>query len=191
VRALHGDKICHSVAQHHTGLGWGKYLDDAIAKLPNEHSVYSLEAADRTSEVIHEYWATLMTKWSAGYEETLEHAVMRALSIGLRPQLTETVLRACRDCKLVRARRTIPLTLLVFLCNYLLPVIPAVLATKVFRLFSFLCRGSLLSRVRRRVARLFGLNDGPIGYEGYRQIRGCPELFGGVQRSATDRQEKM
>lgn len=171
-RKFHADKIRNAVTKHHTGSGWRQYLEDAIRKLPHEHSTYPSLTPVRTPEAIHEYWSTFVTKWSNAYEETLENYYMHALSIGLIPRLTRAALRACRDYRSVRIHRTIPLPLLVFLCNFLLPVLPTAWARKIFRLFSFLCRGSLLPRVRSRVVRLFGGTDSRRSwYEEYRHIR--------------------
>lgn len=181
-RASQGKKIKDSVVRHHTGSGWGQYLENALKALPREHCVYPSMPSVRTPEAIHEYWAELMSKWSAGYEETLEHAVTRALSVGLRPRLTQAAREACVKYRSVRHHRTIPLPLLVFLCNVLFPALPTPWVNKIFRLLSFLYRGSVFSRARRRIVRLFGGTDGTSGYEAYRQIRGCPELF----RSAKD-----
>ena len=60
-----------------------------------------------------------------GTEETLEHSVELALAMGLRPRLTDQVLRACKKYKCVRRHGTIPLPLLVLLCNFFLPNFPS------------------------------------------------------------------
>jgi hypothetical protein len=186
-RTILGDKIRDAIAKHHTGLGWKRYLDAAIRALPDEHSTYPSVEPVRTPEAIHEYWSAFETKWRSGYEETIELAVSRALSIGLRPRLSKAVLQACRGYRSVRIFRTIPLPLLVFLCNFLLPVLPIAWAHNVFRFFSFLCRGALLSRMRSRVVRLFGGTDYSRSWYGeYRSARGSGKVFQGAERKMSE-----
>lgn len=171
-RKHHGDKIRDAVTKHHTGWGWRQYLEDALRKLPHEHSTYPSATPVQTPKAIHEYWSAFVTKWSNGYEEALEHAVVRALSIGLRPQLTNAALRTFRDYRSVRIHRTIPLPLLAFLCNSLLPFLPIRRALKIFGLVSFFCRRNLLCRVHGRVVRSFGrINSRRPWYEEYRHVR--------------------
>jgi hypothetical protein len=155
-RGIEADRICDAIMQHHTGPGWQQYLEDALRALPEEHCTYALVTPPRTPKVIHEYWATFMEKISFGYEETLEIAVSLALSGGLRPKLTSKVLQACRDFRSVRTLGSIPLPLLIFLCNFLLQMLPISSAHNTFRLFSFLCRPSLFTRMRSKLPPLFG-----------------------------------
>jgi hypothetical protein len=177
-RRFEGEKIRESITKHHTDLCWRQYLDDAIRKLPCEHSVYPSIASVRTPQAIYEYWSNFAAKWSWGCEETLEHAVTHALSIGLRPRLTKKMLQVCRDYQSIRIHRTIPLSLLVFLFNLLLPVLPIAWAHKTFRIFSFLFRGSLKSRVCTKIAQYFGKTGGPISpYEEYRHMQPRRKLF--------------
>jgi hypothetical protein len=140
--------------------------------LPHEHSTQPSITPVQTPEVIHEYWSTFVAKWGSRYEECLERAVALALSFGLRPRLTRTVLRACGEHRSLRFHRTIPLPLLFFLCNYLFYVMPIAWDRNIFRLFSFLFRASLLSRLRGTVMRLFGRTDGRRSwYDEYRQVQ--------------------
>ena len=172
-RAFQGEKIRNSIAKHHIGPGWKKYLEEAIQSLPHEHCTYPSIMPERTPEVIHEYWSTFVSKWGSGYEETLERAISLALSIGLRPRLTKAVLRACRDYRSVRTLGTIPLSLMVFLCNYIFQVVPIEWARNIFDLFSFLFRASLLSRMRRKIICFFGGKDDRrrSWYSEYRNVR--------------------
>ena len=186
-RTFLGDKIRDAIAKHHTGSGWKKYLDDAIRKLPDSHSIYSSIEPVRTPEAIHEYWSTFETKWRYGYEETLEIAVSRALAIGLRPPLSKAVVQLYRSYRSVRIFRTIPLPILVFLCNFLLPVLPIAWAQNIFRFFSFLFRRSLLHRVRTRVVRLFGGADESRSWYGeYRSAYGSRKIFQDAERKMSE-----
>jgi hypothetical protein len=176
-RKYQGEKIRNSVAIHHTGLGWSRYLKDALARLPLEHSTEPSITPIWTPETINEYWATFIAKIGSGYEETLELAISRALSIGVRPRLTRSVQQACKHYKSIRIHRTIPLPLIIFLCNFLLQIIPISWAHNIFRLFSFLCRPSLLSRVRSKLPPLLGGTERPCGmYAEYRKVKKPSEL---------------
>lgn len=176
-RQTQGNKIRNAIASHHTGLGWRKYLECALKKLPHEHFPEPSITPVRTPEAINEYWSKLIAKISSGYEETCELAVSHALSIGLRPRLTMAVRQACKDYRSVRAHRTIPLLLLIFLCNFLLQFLPILWAHNIFRIFSFLCRPSFLYRVRRRISLLFFGTQPPMGmYREYLELRESRDL---------------
>lgn len=167
-----GNQIRAAISRHHTGAGWQRYLEAAMETLPLRHSVRSAITPVRTPEAVHEYWSAFVAEVSSGYEEALEHAVTRALLIGVRPRLTKTVMRACKTYTSVRIHRSIPLPLLFFLCNCLLPLLPMILARNVFRLFSFLCRQSFLERLHKRLRAIFGgTGAAPSWYEDYRNVR--------------------
>ncbi len=184
-----GSKLRAAVIQHHTGLGWNQYLDNTMRKFPQQHLAYPAATPVRTPTVVHEYWSNFQIKWSWAYEETLENAVMHALSAGLHPRLTKTVRQGCRNFRSVRSHRTIPLPLLVLLCNFLLPFLPSAWAGKVFRLCAFLFRGFLFSRVRKRLVRLFRKTDEPgSAYKEYFQAPGHQELFLGSDPAVLKKQ---
>lgn len=185
-RRSQGDRIYDAITKHHTGLGWKQYLEDALRALPEEHCIYAPVTPLRTPEAIHEYWSTFMAKITWGYEETLEISVSLALSLGLRPKLTKGVLQACRSFRSVRAHGAIPLPLLIFLCNFLLQMLPISSAHNTFRLFSFLCRPSFITRLRSRLPPLFGRTEParPM-YGEYRKTSESTELFCKVDRSVT------
>ena len=168
-RQREGAAVRQSVYEHHTDDGWRGHLDAAFRALPAEHAVHPPVVPVRTPTTIHEYWARFVPQWSWGYEQTLEHAVHNAYSLHLKPQLSPKMLEACRQAKGIRAGRTVPLPLLVLLCNHLLARLPAPLDRQVFRLAASACRGSLLSRVFRRIARLLRLTEEPRRpYQEYR-----------------------
>lgn len=155
-RRSQGDELSDVITRHHTVPGWKTYLEDALGSLPEEHSTYALVNPSRTPEAIHEYWATFMSKITFGYEETLEIAVSLALARGLQPRLTSGVRQACCQFRSVRTHGTIPLPLLIFLCNFLLPMLPISSAHNLFRFLSFLCRPSLITRLRSKLPPLLG-----------------------------------
>lgn len=171
-RYLQGRKLREAIAKHHTGHGWSKYLDAALKEVPSNHLTYPFHRGERTPTAIHEYWAMIASRWGVPYEETLESAVLYAMSVGLQPQLTATFLKACREYNDVRRHRTIPLTLLKFLLNVLLARLPKTWAPEIFRFFSFVYREAFLRRLMRRLCRKFGkLEDRPAPYQEYRQMK--------------------
>jgi hypothetical protein len=132
----------------------------------------------RTPKAIHEYWFQFQDQWAPGYEQTLENAVQNAYVAGLKPRLNAAMLLACRKAAALRAHRSVPLPLLVCLCNYLLPLLPATLAGRIFRGCAFFFRGALLSRIARRMRRLFA-GSPPAGspYEEYRRVPEARKSF--------------
>ncbi len=190
-RSLEGGKLRDSVRKHHTGSGWRMYLDEAIKSLPHEHSTYPLIMPVRTPEVVHEYWSTFVAETSSGYEETLEASFVQALTMNLRPRWNAALQKISKDYRSVRIHRTVPMPLLVLLCNYLSSVLPIVWERHIFQVFSFLCRASLLPRVLKRVSCLFGRTKRQQGYAAYRHIHGCPELVGGANPTSGNRHEYM
>lgn len=164
-----GQKTRIAVRAHHTGSGWLHYLQTAIARLPREHDVYPTIMPKRTPDEICWYWSEFLSTWSAGYESILEDSVLYALSNGLRPKVTPTLKDACQRSTLVRNARTIPLPLLAFLCNTLLPLLPISWGRTIFRVTAFLFRRDLLSRLRKQAARLLcGRKDMRAPHEQYR-----------------------
>jgi hypothetical protein len=190
-RSLQGYQLRTSVTEHHTGSGWRQHLEDAIKKLPREHCIYPSIMPVRTQDPIHEYWSTFIAKVSSGYEEAFETGFMRALSLNLRPSVNTSLQRICKDYRSIRIHRTVPMPLLVLLCNRFSSLLPIVWERYIFQLFSFLCRASLLPRVLKRVPQLFGRTECPQGYEAYRHMRDCPKVFGEANPTATSLQEQM
>jgi len=167
-----GSGIRAAIGCHHTGDGWRQYLETALKMLPPRHSVRAAVTPVPTPVTVHEYWSAFVAQNNSKYEETLEHAVIRALQIGLRPRLTKTVMQACRDYSAVRRRLSMPLPLLFLLCNCLLPLLPLKLAQAAFRLSAFLCRPSALQRLRAHFhAILRGRAASRSWYEEYRNAR--------------------
>jgi hypothetical protein len=177
-RSLEGGRLRDSVTEHHTGSGWRQHLEDAIRMLPHEHTTYSLITPVRTPGGVHEYWSMLFVKISSNYQETLEASFQRALTMKMRPPLNESLQRICKDYRSVRSHWTVPLPLLVLLRNHQIPFLPVVWERRILQLLSFLCRASLLTRVLKRVLRLFQRTQRLQGREAYRQIRGNSKVFG-------------
>ena len=168
-RASSGERLRKAIAEHHTGQAWNCYLEEALKSLPHEHLPANYIVPPRTPAEAHEYRCKVSETSGAKYAETLETALARALSIGLRPRLGATVRRACAYWRAVRVGTTIPLPLLVLFCN-LLPLLPIVWAQNVFRFLGFLYRDSLFIRVRRKLSVLLGRRQPPPS-----RIRRLPE----------------
>lgn len=176
LRVQQGERIREAIARHHTGEGWKAYLESAIARLPVEHAPQACLAPVRTAEPIHEYWARFVARISEGYEESCEVAVSKAVSMGLRPKLTSHALQAFHEHRSLRARRSIPLPLLVFLCNGLLQRLPLPLAGRIFRLVAFPYRPRLASRLRRKLAHFGFAGVRPTEmYQEYRSTQALPD----------------
>jgi len=191
-RVALGSKVRDSILQHHSGEGWREHLETAIKSLPRKHTVLSEMTPVRTPAAIHEKWSLFVPQ---RYENTLEIAAARAVSLGLRPRLTAAVRQACRDHQALRSGRTIPVRALALLLNVVLPLLPDTWSSAALRAFVFLCRGSLLSRTWKKIAYLVGLHDGPPSpYQEYRQMREGPEPSSFVvslrERSSVEKAEQ-
>jgi hypothetical protein len=135
-----GSRVCSAVTRHHTGSGWGQYLENAIRKLPSAHVAYPVTSSVRTPGRLYGYWTRFRSKVSGTHWGTLfENFVMYAFSMGVRPRLTTAILKACVDARTIRTHRTIPLPLVMFLCNGLFPLLPLAWARRIFRLFGIFC----------------------------------------------------
>ncbi|HYG36064.1 MAG TPA: hypothetical protein VEC99_14840 [Clostridia bacterium] len=166
-----GERAREAIARHHTGDGWNQYLQNALKSLPAEHCPKTSINPLRTPEAIHEYWARFIPKWLVRYEETFETALTYALSDGLHPHLNGKVRRAFHNFKSVRRRKTIPAPVATFFCNYLSEYIPSGWRVRAFRIVRFLCRASLLARLRHKLSHLVVRSTAkPSGYDEYRRI---------------------
>ena len=176
-RAALGSKVRESILQHHSGAGWREHLATAIKSLPREHTVLSEITPVRTPAANHEIWSLFVSHgWTMGYADTLEIAAERALSLGLRPRLTAAVRQACRDHQALRSGCTVPVPALALLFNFVLPLLPVTWSRAAFRASVLLCRGSLLFRMRKKIAQLIGFGDVPTyPYQEYRQMREGPD----------------
>ena len=180
-----GGKVRNSILRHHSGAGWREHLEAAIKSLPREHTVLSEITPMRTPAAIHECWSLFVPQWTMGYENTLEIAVTRALSVGLRPRLTAAVRQACRDHRALRSDRTVPVPVLVLLFSVVLPLLPVAWSSITFRASVFLFRASFFPRMRKKIAQLIGLCDRPTSpYQEYSQMRDGPESSGNDDTSA-------
>jgi len=170
-RRIQGGTVRDSIEGHHTGFGWKQHVNSAFSALPAEHSTYFPITAARTPDAINEYWTVFSARISSNFEETLEHALTRALLMGLKPRLNKAMRLSCKQHESLRARKTIPFPLLVLLCNCLFPVLPATLNSHLFRFVSFISRASVLRRLRKRTMRLLGKGEPSTGYDTYRYVR--------------------
>jgi glycosyltransferase involved in cell wall biosynthesis len=170
-RKQQGIKIRNSIIAHHTDSGWCSYLKSALANLPDKHQTNPSIKPTQTPTVIHEYWTKFMTTIEDGLEETLEHAVTRALLLGLKPRLTVKAKKSFSAFSAVRKKNTIPLPLLTWLCNNIIPIIPIKYGQFVFRLLSYVYRPKLISRLRTRLPAFMGGIERPREmYSEYRKI---------------------
>lgn len=170
-RASEGRKIRESIIKHHTGQGWNGYLKQAFADLPHEHRVYSLIKPVPTPSTIHEHWSSLATQWGSPLEETFDNAVVRALSMGVRPRMTKAILQACKYYKTLGVHKGVPVWVAFFLCNFVFRLAPTTWAKATFRVFSFLCRPSFLYRLRSQWLYLLGGHRDPRQwYDDYRSV---------------------
>jgi hypothetical protein len=146
-RAYSGGRIFEAVKRHHTGSGWRQYVENAISQLPETHSIYLPSKPVRTPESVYAYWIRFQSRLRSGLETSLEYSVVCAFSIGMRRRLTRAVVKACKDARIIRLGRAIPLPILIFLCNFLLPLLPIGLARKTFRLSGILFGAFLQSNI--------------------------------------------
>lgn len=165
-----GVVIRHSIQEHHTGEGWRRYLETVIQQLPVEHATYSPSSYIETPKAIHEYWSRFLVQWSWGYEESLESGLLEAYAHGLKPVLSSKVQIAARKATVLRKGCSIPLPLLVFVCNHVFiwlpPATSRLLLAAIFSVF----RGSLVTRAHNLVMRWLGFVKPARGaYEEYRQ----------------------
>ncbi|RYD70089.1 MAG: hypothetical protein EOP84_27275, partial [Verrucomicrobiaceae bacterium] len=186
-----GEHLRRSVMEHHTGAGWNRYLQQAVATLPPEHRVYSHAHLERTPPSIHRYWTAYFAKCSWGYEDTLENAVQFAISTGLTPRVTKQLRSACRKFVETRAGRAIPLPILTCLCNVLLPYFPRKSGGTLFGVCAALCRGPLLPRATNKVLRrIRGLQKPDALYQEYRRPPGSSKLPGYVVNAAAQARDR-
>jgi len=169
-RMKEGHHLRQSIAAHHTGAGWIRYLLAAIDRLPQEHSIQPSIHPTRTPQDVHEYWSAFSPQWTTGYDEDLEHAIVRAFILGLHPRLTPAILRHHKSGRAHSPHGTMPTKLLGYLCNSLLPHFPSPLGGNVFRAISFLYRGPICERLVVKALRSLGLRSSSAPYAEYRRV---------------------
>jgi glycosyltransferase involved in cell wall biosynthesis len=170
-RAVASKRIRESIIKHHTGQGWMDYLAQALADLPREHEIYSLVEPVQTPSAIHENWTNLTTQWSSPLEETFDNAVVRALSMGIRPHMTDTVLQACKYYRAIGVHKGVPVGFAFLFCNVFFRLAPVKWAKTTFRVLSFLYRPSFFQRVRSQIHILSGGQDPRNWYGDYRSAK--------------------
>lgn len=170
-RQLLGEKICASIVLHHTGAKWNEYLAHALAVLPRDHRTYCQVSALRTPSKINEHWSKLVTMWNSPLEETFDNAVVRALSMGVRPRVTEAMLHALRLYRSKGISCGVPVGIATLLCNFAFHVVPIAWARETFRALSFLYRPFLVRRVLEKLGMSSsGSNSPRRWYEEYRTV---------------------
>lgn len=150
LRRENAARIRESVQAHHVDEGWQRHLATSLSGMPQAHAVYECCAPPRTPQSAYEHWARFSTAWTWPFAETLEHAIVRALTLDLVPRIEG----GARD-SLSRALRTfagshMPLWLIALLCNHVLPMLSTRTRLRTFRALSFAARPGLMARTRER-----------------------------------------
>ncbi len=170
-RNLQGRRVQYSITRHHTGQGWNNYMAQAIAALPLEHQVYNLEEPVPTPSNVHELWYYLINKWDDPFDEILNTAAVRTLSMGLLPYMTKEMYEKFKHYESLGIHKGIPVVFSYFLFNKIFPVLPVTLAKTIYRVFSFLCRPRLFCRLRIRFLRALEGSNSREWYQDYRVVK--------------------
>lgn len=165
-RGQYASRVRESVIAHHAGAGWKHHLDTAMSDLPETHAVYDCGAPARTPLPVFEHWARFSPTWTWPFAETLEHSIVRALTLDLMPRLD----RSART-KLAAAGHTLtgqrmPLWLIALLCQHVLPRLSMRTRLGFFRVASFASRPGLWTRLRHLWSRSGATKEG--AYAEYR-----------------------
>lgn len=183
LRAEVGARVRTSVLDHHAGNGWTAHLHTALSALPATHAVYPIAAPHATPRHIHDYWSNFAPQWTWPAGETLEHMLIRALQLGLRPSID----RASRH-KLSQAAGAddhgMPLWMIASLCNLPLAVFSARTRMRLLRSASFLFRPNVVKRSMQRLARLSGKSSAAGAYDEYR-LAASPSNEAAAARKST------
>jgi glycosyltransferase involved in cell wall biosynthesis len=171
VRTGLGEQLAVSVARHHVGSGWATYLAQAIDALPASHSVREPVEPVPTECEAYRHWAHFVDHTDTPYSESLEHAMVRAMLLGLRPRLSPTLRDACRRASHFRDGHGIPAAVMQLVLNRVLPLLPQPVATATFRALAFCCRSAVLTQVRNRLAALWRGRRAGTWYDDYRDIK--------------------
>lgn len=163
LRRRRGKQVQEAVSTHHTGDGWRLHLKKCVAALPKVHQTYAIEQPSVTPREVYLYWARCVPLWSWSYSETLEHSILRALTLNLSPCIRPQNRRQFQVKRRQLRMRSMPIWLVSVICNFVLPRVPPVARVRFFRIMSFALRPRVLSRV----AQLGGGNKG--AYDEYRQ----------------------
>ena len=166
-----GDDLAHSIAAHHVGSGWAGYLSHAITALPAVHATAEVVEPEPTEPVVYRHWTRFIDQTESPYAESLEHAIVRAMLLGLRPKISATLRQACRRAGSFRDGHGIPAPLLHVALRYVLPLLPRRLAVALFRALAFFYRSAVLTRVVHRLAAALQGRKAGTWYDGYRNIR--------------------
>lgn len=140
LRRERGAAVAAAIRQHHTGEGWFHYLESAVGSLPLTHSIYPPGNPKRTPETIHDYWARFRAQQEAGAEDLLDAAIGLALSQGIRPKITPSLLAACKGIRTQRVMRGVPLPLVRVLCDWVMPLISVGRAERLYGDVAHACR---------------------------------------------------
>jgi hypothetical protein len=173
-----GELLKASIRAHHTGAGWQRHLQAAVARLPARHAPSAERPPLPTPAADHRRWSTHARAWTTGPEGCIDRSLMHAISLGLGGQLaawlTPALQASCQRHAALRRGQAIPLPVLRALAWPGLGF--ATLARRspgaaqgVLRALSFVTREGLPRRIGQRVARALGRAEAPRGaYDDYR-----------------------
>lgn len=165
-RGLHASRVQQSVIAHHAEAGWKQHLETAMSGLPDVHAVYDCGAPTRTPSPVFEHWARFSPAWTWPFPETLEHSIVRALTLDLMPRLDPSARTKLAAAGHALTGRRMPLWLIALLCQHVLPRLSIRTRLVFFRVASFASRPGLWTRLRDLWCRAGGTKKG--AYAEYR-----------------------
>jgi glycosyltransferase involved in cell wall biosynthesis len=169
-RCTLGSALAASIRAHHTGSGWMAHLDAALRMAPPVHAVRPVSRVEPTGVEIYRHWAEFIDQTDSPYAESLEHALVRAMLLDERPRFSRELHKVCLSFKSIRKRRGIAPPLLQAMLGLVLPLLPARVATSMFRTVAFLARGDVFAQVRSRLLAGRKLRRSGSWYEVYRSL---------------------
>lgn len=165
-RFRHASRVRESVIAHHVGAGWKQHLETAMSGLPDAHAVYDCGAPASTPLQISEHWARFSPMWTWPFAETLEHSIVRALTLDLMPRLDRAARTKLAAAGHALTGRRMPLWLIALLCQHVLPRLSIHTRLGLFRVASFASRPGLWARLRDFWSRAGATKEG--AYTEYR-----------------------
>lgn len=167
--------VQEQIRHYHTGAGWKEQLRAAIDALPRQHTISPEITPVRTPPAVHTLWSAISLEWAGNYGRVLETATTRALALGLRPRVTPALREASRSYHAVRRGQGVSIRVLTLLLNVALPLLPDRSASRLFRVCIFFFRGSLVSRVWKKISSaIAGKENRAEPFQEYRQMREVP-----------------
>jgi glycosyltransferase involved in cell wall biosynthesis len=168
-----GARLAESIRSHHIGTGWHAHLTQALRELPESHRVRSPCDVDPVPCGVHEHWADFMEHSGSRHAEVVEHAIVRARLMGLRPRPDADFLEALHRAAPLRQGVGVPTWLLRAALGAgswrgALSLVPHALGTRLFRAIAWWSRRRGLLEQRRATALTPGTRRS--WYDQYRDI---------------------